>query len=143
VPTIIRLRDLGLEPFLIASTMLGALAQRLVRKICPHCIEGYQVEIDELQKMGFPVSGQGQIELKRGKGCKECRKTGYSGRMGIFEIFPMSDKLKQLITDRAPDAELRQVATREGMTTLNEDAWLKVRNGLTTVEEALRVSGDV
>lgn len=142
VSTIIRLQDLGLEPFLIGSTMLGALAQRLVRKICPHCIEGYQVDIEELQKMGFPVSGQGQIELKRGKGCKECRKTGYSGRMGIFEIFPMSDKIKKLVTDKATDAELRQVAIREGMTTLNEDAWQKVRNGLTTVEEALRISGD-
>ncbi len=141
VSTIIRLQDLGLEPFLIGSTMLGALAQRLVRKICPHCIEGYQADIEDLQKMSFPVSGQGQIELKRGKGCKECRKTGYSGRMGIFEVFPMSDKIKKLVSDKATDAELRQVAIREGMTTLTEDAWLKVRNGLTTVEEALRVSG--
>ncbi|CAK8724160.1 General secretion pathway protein E [Candidatus Electrothrix laxa] len=143
VSTIVRLQDLGLEPFLIGSTMLGALAQRLVRKICPHCIELYQVDIEELQKMGFPVSGQGQIELKRGKGCKECRKTGYSGRMGVFEIFPLSDKIKKMVTDKATDAELRQVAIREGMTTLNEDAWQKVRSGLTTVEEALRISGDV
>ncbi|MCW5201652.1 MAG: GspE/PulE family protein [Candidatus Electrothrix communis] len=143
VSTIVRLQDLGLEPFLIGSTMLGALAQRLVRKICPHCIESYQVDIEELQKMGFPVSGQGQIELKRGKGCKECRKTGYSGRMGVFEVFPLSDKIKKMVADKATDAELRQVAIREGMTTLNEDAWQKVRTGLTTVEEALRISGDM
>ncbi len=143
VSTIVRLQDLGLEPFLIGSTMLGALAQRLVRKICPHCIEPYQVDIEELQKMGFPVSGQGQIELKRGKGCKECRKTGYSGRMGVFEVFPLSDKIKKMVADKATDAELRQVAIREGMTTLNEDAWQKVRKGLTTVEEALRISGDM
>ncbi len=143
VSTIVRLQDLGLESFLIGSTMLGALAQRLVRKICPHCIEPYQVDIDELQKMGFPVSGQGQIELKRGKGCKECRKTGYSGRMGVFEVFPLSDKIKKMVADKVTDAELRQVAIREGMTTLNEDAWLKVRNGLTTVDEALRISGDM
>ncbi|MGR0482889.1 MAG: GspE/PulE family protein [Candidatus Electronema sp. V4] len=141
VSTVIRLQDLGLEPFLIASTMLGALAQRLVRKICPHCIEGYQADLAELQRMGFPVSGEGKIELKRGKGCKECRKTGYSGRMGVFEIFPMSDRLKKLVTDKAADAELRQAAIREGMTTLNEDAWQKVKNGLTTVEEARRVCG--
>uniref|UniRef100_UPI0040568A0A GspE/PulE family protein n=1 Tax=Candidatus Electronema sp. TaxID=2698783 RepID=UPI0040568A0A len=141
VSTVIRLQDLGLEPFLIASTMLGALAQRLVRKICPHCIEGYQADLVELQRMGFPVSGEGKIELKRGKGCKECRKTGYSGRMGVFEIFPMSDRLKKLVTDKAADAELRQAAIREGMTTLNEDAWQKVKNGLTTVEEARRVCG--
>jgi general secretion pathway protein E len=143
VSTVIRLQDLGLEPFLIASTMLGALAQRLVRKICPHCIETYQADIGELQRMGFPVSGEGKTELKRGKGCKECRKTGYSGRIGIFEIFPMSDKIKKLVTEKAADAELRQVAIREGMTTLNEDAWQKVKNGLTTVEEARRVCGDV
>ncbi len=142
VSTVIRLQDLGLEPFLIASTMLGALAQRLVRKICPHCIESYEKELVELQRMGFPVSGEGKIELKRGKGCKECRKTGYAGRIGIFELFPMSDKLKKLITEKAADAELRQVAIREGMTTLKEDAWQKVKNGLTTVEEAIRVCGD-
>jgi len=143
VSTVIRLQDLGLEPFLIASTMLGALAQRLVRKICPYCIAGYEEDLAELQRMGFPVSGDGKIELKRGKGCKECRKTGYAGRMGIFELFPMSDRLKKLVTDKAADAELRQAAIREGMTTLKEDAWLKVKNGLTTVEEALRVCGDV
>ena len=143
VSSIIRLEDLGLEPFLIGSTMLGALAQRLVRKICSNCIEPYQVEAVDLQKMGFPVSGQGKVELKRGKGCKECRGTGYSGRLGIFEIFPMSEKIKKLVMEKATDADLRQVATREGMTTLREDAWQKVRSGLTTVEEALRVTGDM
>ena len=142
VSSIIRLEDLGLEPFLIGSTMLGALAQRLVRKICPHCIEPYEVESVDLQKMGFPVPGQEKIVLKRGKGCKECRGTGYSGRMGVFEIFPMSEKIKQLVMHKATDAELRQVAIREGMTTLREDAWQKVRSGLTTVEEVLRVTGD-
>ena len=143
VSTIIRLEELGLEPFLISSTLLGALAQRLVRKICPHCIESYHVEVSEIQKLGFAVSGKDRIELKRGKGCKECRGTGYSGRLGVFEIFPMSDKLKKLVSDKATDAELRQVAIREGMTTLREDAWHKVRSGLTTLEEALRVTGDM
>jgi general secretion pathway protein E len=143
VSTVIRLQDLGLEPFLIASTMLGSLAQRLVRKICPHCIQGYQEDLPELQRMGFPVSGQGQIELKRGKGCKECRKTGYSGRMGIFEVFALSEHLKKLITDKASDSHLRQVAIREGMTTLKEDAWKKVQAGETTVEEVLRVCGEL
>ncbi len=143
VSTIIRLEDLGLEPFLIGSTMLGALAQRLVRKICIHCIEPYEEEAVNLQKMGFPVAGQGKVVLQRGKGCKECRGTGYSGRLGVFEIFPMSEKIKKLVMAKATDAELRQVATREGMTTLREDAWQKVRSGLTTVEEALRVTGDM
>ncbi len=142
VSTIIRLEDLGLEPFLIASTMLGALAQRLVRRICPHCSEPYSVEAAELQKLGFPVSGRERIELRRGKGCRQCRNTGYQGRMGIFEIFPMSEQLKKLISARATDAELRQVAIREGMTTLREDAWRKVRAGQTTLEEALRVTAE-
>ena len=143
VSTIIRLEDIGLEPFLIASTMLGALAQRLVRRICPHCAEPYRVEVSELRRLGFPVSGKESVELKKGKGCRQCRETGYSGRLGIFEVFPMSEQLRKLVSARATDADLRQVAIREGMTTLREDAWRKVQAGLTTVEEALRVTGEV
>lgn len=143
VSTIIRLQDLGLEPFLIASTMLGALAQRLVRRNCPHCIEPYTVDAADLRKLGFPVTGRETIELKKGKGCLQCRNTGFLGRLGIFEIFPMSEQLKKLIAGRANDTELRQVAIREGMTTLREDAWRKVQAGLTTVEEALRVTGEM
>ena len=142
VSTILRLEDLGLEPFLIASTMLGALAQRLVRRICPHCAETYSMDGDSLARMGFPVSGKESIELSRGKGCQQCRNTGYLGRMGIFEVFPMSGQMKKLIATRANDSELRQVAIREGMTTLKEDAWRKVRAGQTTIEEALRVTGE-
>ena len=142
VSTILRLQDLGLEPFLIASTMLGALAQRLVRRICPHCAETYSVDGDSLAKLGFPVAGKDAIELTRGKGCQQCRNTGYLGRMGIFEVFPMSGQLKKLIATRANDSELRPVAIREGMTTLREDAWRKVRAGQTTVEEALRVTSE-
>jgi len=142
VSTIIRLKDLGLEPFLIASTMLGALAQRLVRRICPHCSEAYAVDAAGLRKLGFPVTGKESVELKRGKGCLQCRNTGYLGRLGIFEVFPMSEQMKKLIAAKANDSELRQVAIREGMTTLREDAWHKVLAGLTTVEEALRVTGE-
>jgi general secretion pathway protein E len=142
VSTIVRLQDLGLEPFLISSTLLGALAQRLVRRICPHCAEPYPAEAASLVRLGFPVSGREPVELKRGKGCLHCRNTGYLGRLGIFEIFPMSEQLKKLIAGRADDAQLRQVAVREGMTTLREDAWRKVQAGLTTVEEAVRVTGD-
>ncbi len=143
VSTIIRLEDLGLEPFLIASTMLGALAQRLVRRNCPYCLEPYTMDSAELRKLGFPLAaGHNSIELKRGKGCLQCRNTGYLGRMGIFEVFPMSEQLKKLIAAKANGSELRQIAVREGMTTLREDAWRKVQAGLTTVEEALRVTGE-
>ncbi len=142
VSSIIRLGDLGLEPFLIASTMLGTLAQRLVRRICPHCSEEYKVDAQEIQRMGFPVSEKGEITLQRGKGCHQCRGTGYLGRCAVFEMFPMSEQLKKLVSAKAPDADLRQVAIREGMTTLREDAWTKVKKGVTTLEEALRITGD-
>ncbi|MDH4317621.1 MAG: GspE/PulE family protein [Desulfobulbaceae bacterium] len=142
VSSIIRLEDLGLEPFLIASTLLGCLAQRLVRKICPHCSKPYEVEAGELRKAGFPVSGEGMVEVRQGKGCNKCRGTGYAGRCGIFEAFPMSEEMKRLVSTKAPHSELRKIAIREGMTTLREDAWDKVRKGITTVEEALRVTGE-
>ena len=123
--------------------MLGTLAQRLVRRICPHCAESYKVDVQEIQRMGFPVSEKDEVILQRGKGCHQCRNTGYIGRCAIFEVFPMSEQLKKLVSAKASDAELRQVAIREGMTTLREDAWSKVKKGVTTLEEALRVTGDV
>ncbi len=95
---------------------------------------------EELLKMGFPVAESGSLVLKRGKGCRECRGTGYKGRCGIFEIFPMSSKVKKMVADDSHGLEIRQVAIREGMTTLREDAWDKVRRGITTYEEALRVT---
>lgn len=142
VSSIVRLEDLGLEPFLIGSTMLGALAQRLVRRNCPHCVESYAVEGAELKKLGFPVAESGTQTLKRGAGCRSCRGTGYFGRLGIFEVFPMSDRMKEQVASRSAVEALRQTAVREGMATLREDAWRKVRSGMTTVEEALRVTRD-
>jgi general secretion pathway protein E len=140
VSSIIRLRDLGVPPFLITTTLLGCMAQRLVRKICPHCTETYQEETERLSKMGFPVAKGGTIDLKRGKGCRECRQTGFIGRCGVFEIFPMTPELKKMVMSEAPADDMRRVAIREGMTTLREDAWAKVREGVTTYEEALRVT---
>ena len=142
ISSIMRLRDLGLESFLIGSTLLGAMAQRLVKTICPDCAEPITVEADMLYKMGFPVSGTEPITLKRGAGCRECRGTGYKGRSGIFEIFPLSTKLKEMIANGNTTEEMRQVAIREGMTTLREDAWRKVQMGITTYEEAIRVTAE-
>jgi len=143
VSSIARLRDLGLQSFMIASTLLGCMAQRLVRRICPECAESFEVKSDALLKMGFPVSETGPIELKRGKGCRECRGTGYKGRSAIFEIFPMSPQLKKMVAEEEHTLEMRRVAIREGMTTLREDAWRKVKYGVTTIEEALRVTAGV
>jgi general secretion pathway protein E len=140
VSSIARLRDLGLQPFMIASTLLGCMAQRLVKTICPNCVENFEMKGEDLFKMGFPVAESGSFTLRRGKGCLDCRGTGYKGRCGVFEIFPMSSKVKKMVADEAHTLEIRQVAIREGMTTLREDAWDKVRRGITTYEEALRVT---
>jgi len=142
VSSIVRLRDLGLEPFLISSTLLGALAQRLVRTICPDCIESFTMEGQELLHLGFPVAEKETYKLKRGKGCRKCRGTGYKGRCGIFEIFPLSEQMKKMISEGNSVDEVRQLAIREGMTTLREDAWEKVKAGITTHEEAMRVTAE-
>ncbi|MFT5700255.1 MAG: general secretion pathway protein E [Desulforhopalus sp.] len=140
--SVARLRDLGLQPFMIASTLLGCMAQRLVKTICPSCAEDFTIEGEELKKLGFPVVERGPVTLKRGKGCRECRGTGYKGRCGIFEVFPFSSQIKRMIVDNSHSLELRQIAIREGMTTLREDAWDKVKRGITTYQEALRVTSD-
>lgn len=143
VSAISRLIDLGVQPFMIASTLLGVQAQRLVRKICPHCTETYSESAEILRGFGFPALGDMDITLHKGKGCPKCRTTGYLGRCGIFELFPMSDEIKRLTTEKRPISELRKIAIKEGMTPLNQDAWLKVLKGITTVEEALRVTGSL
>ncbi len=142
VSSIVRLRDLGLEPFLISSTLLGSLAQRLVRTICLDCKETFDIEGSQLIKLGFPVAEKNTYTLSRGKGCRKCRGTGYKGRCGIFEIFPFSEQMKKMVTAGKSTEEIRQLAIREGMTTLREDAWEKVKAGITTYEEAMRVTAE-
>jgi general secretion pathway protein E len=142
ISSISRLLDLGVQPFLVGSTMLGAMAQRLVRKICPHCDESYTKKAEELTVIGFPVeAGISEYTLHRGKGCQQCRGTGYLGRCGVFEIFPMSDTIQKMISQNHSEMEIRNVAISEGMTTLEQDAWQKVKDGVTTFEEVLRVTG--
>jgi general secretion pathway protein E len=141
ISAITRLVDLGVQPFLISSTLLGAMAQRLVRKICPHCAEKFIITGQELRGFGFPANND-EYALQRGKGCKECRGTGYLGRCGIFEIFPMSDRLKKMVVANESSAELVKVAKQEGMRTLREDAWDKVQQGVTTYQEVVRVTGE-
>jgi general secretion pathway protein E len=140
VSSIARLKDLGLQPFMIASTLLGCMAQRLVKNICTDCAEEFEMRKEDLQKMGFPVDASGSITLKRGSGCRECRGTGYRGRSGVFEIFPLSSQIKKMVGEEAQTLDMTRVAIREGMTTLREDAWKKVKAGITTYEEALRVT---
>ena len=117
------------------------IAQRLVRTICPNCIDDIEVKSSELAGLGFPLDDREILPLKKGKGCNQCRGTGYSGRCGIFEIFPMSDSIKKLISSGAQEEIIKETAIKEGMTTLTEDAWNKILNGITTFEEAVRITG--
>jgi len=135
-----RLRDLGLQPFMIASTLLGCMAQRLVKKICPDCKKSYQADAAALAAAGFPARVGDKITLYRGEGCRECRNTGYKGRCGIFEIFPLSPSLQRMVAAGGHSHEMRELAAKEGMTTLRQDAWRKIIAGITTLDEAVRVT---
>ena len=141
VSSITRLIDIGVQPFLIASTLLGAMAQRLVRTICPHCAEEFSIEASEIAGLGFPSPPSGPLTLKRGKGCQHCRSTGYLGRCGIFEVFPMTEAIRKLTNSNASATSIRAMAIQEGMTPLLTDAWQKIISGITTYEEAIRISG--
>ncbi|GAB4246570.1 MAG: ATPase, T2SS/T4P/T4SS family [Candidatus Methylacidiphilales bacterium] len=135
---ITRLLDMGVEPFLVASSVRAFLAQRLVRTICPHCAEPAHYPISYLKQIGFPVHQANQ--LKRGRGCRECRQTGYAGRMAIFEVCLVSEAMQDAITRRQPATVLRQIATGEGMVPLRRDGWRKAIEGRTTLEEIVRVT---
>lgn len=133
-----RLLDLQVAPYQIAATVNGVLSQRLVRRICPHCREPYQ---PDPQVVSF-VSGEpeGRRHLVRGRGCGSCRGTGYSGRIGIFELLIVSEDLNRAISGREPLTRIRELAEREGMQPMKRDGWVKVQAEMTTVEEVLRVT---
>jgi type II secretion system protein E len=133
-----RLQDLGCEPYLVSSVLSGVLAQRLVRRICQACRAPDHPDAAELLAIG--ISDSTGIELFRGKGCDECRSTGYRGRIGIYELFRINDETRSLIVRRAPAGEIRRHAVEHGMLTLREDAWGKACAGFTTVDEILRVT---
>jgi type IV pilus assembly protein PilB len=135
-----RLTDMGVEPFLSAASVIGILAQRLARKVCPNCRVQYQPPLDSLKRLGFKVEeGQQPPVFYRGKGCEACRQTGYKGRTGIHELMLVNEEIQDLAARRAPLGDLREAARAGGMRTLREDALLKVVSAQTTLEEALRV----
>lgn len=135
-----RLIDMGIEPFLVASSVEAVLAQRLVRTICPKCKEEQKVDADYLLKIGFPADEIATAKFYRGKGCEACRQLGYQGRMGIYELLLVSEAVRPLILNRAPATTIAQKAIQHGMRTLRVDGWNKVRAGQTTIEEVLRVT---
>jgi general secretion pathway protein E len=133
-----RLQDMGAEPYLIASVLEGVLAQRLVRRICVHCRVPAVPSPAELAALGVePPPG---TRLYRGRGCDACRGTGYRGRTGIYELFAITEDTRSLILRRAPSGEIRRHAIESGMVTLRLDGWAKACQGITTVEEVLRVT---
>ncbi len=135
-----RLIDMGIEPFLVASSVEAVMAQRLVRTICPHCKTEQKVEKDYLLKIGFPAEEIATAKFWHGAGCEECRQLGYQGRKGIYELLIVNEAIRPLILSRAPATTIAQRAIENGMRTLRADGWNKVKNGETTIEEVLRVT---
>ena len=133
-----RLADLGIETYLVAATVEGVLAQRLVRRICSDCRESYLPDAQSVALLS--ASPVGKVTLFRGKGCTSCRGTGFKGRLGLFELLILTDELRDGLLKGTPSAQLRLLAREQGMTTLRQDGWAKVQAGLTTVEEVLRVA---
>ena len=139
--SITRLSDLGIERFLVSSTLTGAMAQRLVRRICPHCTTERQLSDDEARTLRVTVPEGKRVKVKEGEGCVECRGTGYIGRTGIFEILPLDEGVKELVVRGADTAEIKREAVHRGMRTLRQSALRKLAEGVTTFEEVVRVTG--
>ncbi len=138
-----RLIDMGIEPFLIASTMIASMAQRLVRKICSGCkVEDYPDEYLLEAEFGVDRKKIEGLRFYKGKGCEKCRYTGYKGRMAICEIMPFTPSIKELTVQRAPSTVIKKQAISEGMKTLRASGWQRICEGMTTVEEVLRVTAD-
>ena len=135
-----RMIDIGVKPFLVASSTRAIMAQRLVRKICEKCKEPYQPQETELRLLGPAAKQLASAQLFHGKGCADCQFTGYRGRLGIYEIFQIDDQVRNLIFEQVSSTELRTKARELGMRTLREDGLRKVVAGITTLEEVLRVT---
>ena len=135
---ITRLLDMDVEPFLLASVVKAFLAQRLVRTICPDCIETVEYPKEYLEEINFPY--EKGITFRRGAGCENCRQTGYQGRLAIYEICVVTEPLKRLIMQKRDGGELKQAAIAQGMLTLRQDGWRRVLEGKTTIEEVVRVT---
>jgi type IV pilus assembly protein PilB len=140
-----RLIDMGVEPFLIASSIICILAQRLVRQICPKCKEAYPATRESLLRYGFPIpeelgaDTQGELTLFRGRGCEACNNTGHKGRTGIHELMVFTDDVKDAVLEHSPAHSLRALAMGNGMKSLQMDAVQKILMGVTSVDEVLRV----
>jgi type IV pilus assembly protein PilB len=139
--SVVRLENMGIEPYLICASVIAIVAQRLLRKICPKCKSSYSLDKDLAEKIGLKeMSSKKEIKLFRGEGCKNCLNTGYSGRVGITEILVLSPKIKELILTRVGEYQIKEAGRKEGMITMREDGVAKALSGLTSLEEVLRVT---
>jgi type IV pilus assembly protein PilB len=135
--TITRLCDIGIEPYIISSSLLAVISQRLIRKNCPHCLEPYHPSEEVLAK--FPQAGKSGVRFFRGRGCSHCNYQGYLGREGFYEIMTISAKVREAITQKAPEQTLRKLAMEQGMLPLIDEGFRKARKGLVNLEEITRV----
>ncbi len=135
-----RLVDMGVEPFLIASSVNAILAQRLVRTICPHCKESVKPQPKMLAELGLKLKDLKGGKLYQGKGCEKCLNTGYLGRTGIYELLPVNNEIRKMIVTHTDSNRIKERAVTDGMITLLQDGLAKAAEGITTVEEVLRVS---
>jgi type IV pilus assembly protein PilB len=133
-----RLLEMGIEPFLTASSVIGVVAQRLVRVICPKCKEAYAPPPEAFRRLNLAMDTE-SVTFYRGRGCQHCLGAGYKGRIGVFEVMIITDSMRELILRKAPAHAIRQDALQNEMVTLKQDAMQKVLEGITTMEEALRV----
>ena len=140
--SITRLLDLGLPAYLIASTVIGIMAQRLVRRICRNCEHDYELLPEEAESVGLSADGRRPIMVKYGEGCSQCRGTGYQGRTGIYEVLEVNENVRPLITDKADAEFIKRAAVTDGMVPLREAAVRKMINGETTFDEVIRVTGE-
>ena len=134
-----RLVEMKVEPFLVASALCGVLAQRLARCICPNCKESFRPPAEAVRKFGMTVYGDHDIQFYRGCGCDHCKMTGFRGRSGIHEVLTISERVRSLILQKASTAEIRQAAVEDGMKTMQDDGVRKTLDGVTSMEECLRV----
>ncbi len=135
-----RLIDMGIEPFLVASSVECLVAQRLIRRLCPHCKKPWPIDERFLKKAAFDMARLSEGTIYEANGCEACRQSGFNGRTGIYEVLPITDHIRPLIVSRVSSNEIKAEAIRQGMRTLRDDGWRKVLEGVTTLEEIIRVA---
>ena len=140
VASITRLIDMGIEPFLLASSIQGVMAQRLVRTVCSNCKRGVKTIkaiAVKFEEYGIPAES---LRLAKGEGCETCNGTGYKGRAGVHELFVMTEEMRRIVLERGLPSDMKKLALEQGLRTLYHDGLMKVAQGITTIEEVLRVA---